>query len=192
MSRQINRQSWIALVFFVPLMALANDASRVAFKEKPNKTEPGCQITLMHVYTSKFNKKFTQFAFTGTVVAKREIGRPMALSVIGQNHKLAPGGKETQIFPIPRLELGVTDVAVRRFVDHKGGCKKHSVCVAYKDNKKQELQMWVGDESKNLHLLFPLVTKQPAVVIDLSKFPLAGTGGSTPLAQFKTCVANLR
>ncbi len=45
----------------------------MVFKEnKKNKKEPSGQLTLMHVYTSKFNKKHTQFAFTGSVVAKRE------------------------------------------------------------------------------------------------------------------------
>jgi len=53
-------------------------------------------------------------AFTGSVVAKREVGKPMVLSVIGQNHQLAPSGKGIQPFPIPRIELGVEDVSVRR------------------------------------------------------------------------------
>jgi hypothetical protein len=171
---------------------LSGNASRMAFKEgKKNKKETSCQLTLMHVYTSKYNKKFTQFAFTGWVVAKREVGKPMVLSVIGQNHQLAPGGKGVQPFPIPRIELGVEDVSVRRFTGHKSSCKKSSVCAEYKDSKKNELQTWLGDDAKNLHLLFPLVTKQPAVVIDLSKFA-AGQSGQTPLAQFKRCTAALR
>jgi hypothetical protein len=37
-----------------------------------------------------------------------------------------------------------------------------------------------------------LVTKQPAVVIDLSKFPAAGQDSTTPLTQFKSCAAHLR
>ena len=171
---------------------VTGDASRMVFKENTkNKKEPGCQLTLMHVYTSKFNKKFTQFAFTGSLVAKRELGKPMVLSVIGQNHQLAPGGKSIQPFPIPRIELGVEEVSVRRFTGHKANCKKGNVCAEYKDTKKNELQTWLGDDAKNLHLLFPLVTKQPAVVIDLSKFA-AGQSGQTPLAQFKRCTAALR
>lgn len=36
---------------------MAGDASRMVFKENAkNKKEPTCQLTLMHVYTSKFNK----------------------------------------------------------------------------------------------------------------------------------------
>lgn len=172
---------------------VSGDASRMVFKANAkNKKEPSCHLTLMHVYTSKFNKKFTQFAFTGSVVAKREVGKPMVLSVIGQNHQLAPGGKGIQPFPIPRIELGVEDVSVRRFTGHKSSCKKSSVCAEYKDSKKNELQTWVGDDAKNLHLLFPLVTKQPAVVIDLSKFPAAGQDGTTPLVQFKRCAVDLR
>jgi len=172
---------------------VSGDASRMAFKENnKNKKEPSCQLTLMHVYTSKFNKKFTQFAFTGSVVAKREAGKPMVLSVIGQNHQLAQGSKEIQPFPLPRIELGVADASVRRFGEHKSKCKKSHVCAEYKDTKKHELQTWVGDEQKNLHLLFPLVTKQPAVVIDLSKFAGSGKDSQFPLAQFKACTANLR
>jgi len=167
--------------------------SRMAFKEnKKNKKEPSCQLTLMHVYTSKFNKKHTQFAFTGSVLAKRETGKPMVLSVIGQNHQLAAGGKEVKPFAIARLELGVEDASVRRFTEHKSKCKKGHVCVEYKDSKKHELQTWVGDDTKNMHLLFPLVTKQPAVVIDLSKFAPSTKEHPTPLAQFKSCTANLR
>ena len=167
--------------------------SRMAFKEnKKNKKEPSCQLTLMHVYTSKFNKKHTQFAFTGSVVAKREKGKDMVLTVVGQNHQLTPGGKDVKPFPIPRIELGVEDVSVRRYSEHKQKCKKGHVCAEYKDSKKHELQTWVGDDTKNMHLLFPLVTKQPAVVIDLSKFSSSNKEHPTPLAQFKSCIANLR
>ena len=172
---------------------VSGDASRMVFKANTkNKKEPSCQLTLMHVYTSKFNKKFTQFAFTGSVVAKREVSKPMALSVIGQNHQLSPSGKGIQPFPIPRIELGVEDVSVRRFKVHQSSCKKSSVCTEYQDNKKNELHTSVGDDAKNLHLLFPLVAKQPAVVIDLSKFPASAQDSTTPLAQFKRCAAHLR
>jgi hypothetical protein len=165
--------------------------SRMVFKENTkNSKEPSCQLTLMHVYTSKFNKKFTQFAFTGSVVAKRKAGQPMVLSVIGQNHQLSSSRKDIQPSPIPRIELGLEDVSVRRFTGHRTSCKKNSVCVEYKDTPKNELQTWVGDEAKNLHLLFPLMTKQAPVVIDLSKL-LSGTGSKPPLAQFKSCTAHL-
>ena len=172
---------------------VSGDASRMVFKENSkNKKEPSCQLTLMHVYTSKFNKKFTQFAFTGSVVAKREAGKPMVLSVIGQNHQLATGGKDIKPFPIPRIELGVEDVSIRRFMGHKASCKSNSVCAQYTDNKKRELQSLLGDDSKNMHLLFPLVTKQAAVVIDLSKFAASSKNNQAPLAQFKSCTDHLR
>lgn len=168
------------------------DASRMAFKANAkNKKEPSCQLTLMHVYTSKFNKKHTQFAFTGSVVAKRERGKPMVLSVIGQNHQLQSTGKGIKPFPISRIELGLEDSSVRRFTGHKASCKKSSACAQYKDNKKQELQNGVAHAGKNLSLLFPLLTKQPSVVIDLSKFPPVGKDTETPLTQFKACTAAL-
>jgi hypothetical protein len=190
-----------SLVAAVPAQAARNaqspnvsgDASRMVFKEnKKNKKEPTCQLTLMHVYTSKFNKKHTQFAFTGSVVAKREKGKDMVLTVVGQNHQLTPGGKDVKPFPIPRIELGVEDVSVRRYSEHKQKCKKGHVCAEYKDTKKHELQSWVSDEKKNLSLLFPLVTKQPSVVVDLSKFGPAGKETEPPMAQFKACTAALR
>lgn len=172
---------------------MAGDASRMVFKENAkNKKEPTCQLTLMHVYTSKFNKKHTQFAFTGSLVAKREKGRDMVLTVVGQNHQLTPGGKDIKPFPIPRIELGVSDVSVRRYTEHKQKCKKGYVCAEYKDTKKNDLQTWVSDEKKNLSLLFPLVIKQPAVVIDLSKFGPSGKETEPPMAQFKACTAALR
>jgi hypothetical protein len=172
---------------------MPSDTSRMVFKENSkNKKEPSCQLTLMHVYTSKFNKKFTQFAFTGSLVAKREAGKPMVLSVIGQNHQLASGGKDIKPFPIPRIELAVEDVSIRRFMGHKASCKSNSVCAQYTDNKKRELQSWLGDDSKNMHLLFPLVTKQAAVVIDLSKFATSSKDNQAPLAQFKSCTDRLR
>ncbi|WP_353140279.1 hypothetical protein [Limnohabitans sp.] len=172
---------------------MAGDASRMVFKENAkNKKEPTCQLTLMHVYTSKFNKKHTQFAFTGSLVAKREKGRDMVLTVVGQNHQLTPGGKDIKPFPIPRIELGVSDVSVRRYTEHKQKCKKGYVCAEYKDTKKNDLQTWVSDEKKNLSLLFPLVVKQPPVVIDLSKFGPSGKETEPPMAQFKTCTAALR
>jgi len=175
------------------LLNMSGDASRMVFKEnKKNKKEPSCQLTLMHVYTSKFNKKNTQFAFTGSVVAKREKGKDMVLTVVGQNHQLTPGGKDVKPFAIPRIELGVEDVSVRRYSEHKQKCKKGHVCVEYKDNKKQELQSWVSDEKKNLSLLFPLVTKQPAVVVDLSMFGPSGKETEPPMSQFKACTAALR
>lgn len=174
------------------LSNVSGDASRMAFKEsKKNKKEPSCQLALMHVYTSKFNKKFTQFAFTGSVVAKREGSKPMVLSVIGQNHQLAPSGKDIQPFALSRIELGVEDVSVRRFTEHKPKCKKGHVCAEYKDSKKRELQTWLSDDKKNLSLLFPLMTKQPNVVIDLSKFAASAKENETPLMQFKTCTAKL-
>lgn len=188
----------IGQVFAQPAFAarqtldVSGEASRMAFKPtKKNKKEPSCQLTLMHVYTSKFNKKYTQFAFTGSVVAKRERGKPMLLSVIGQNHQLSTSGKDIKPFAIPRIELGVEDVSVRRFAGHKISCKKNSVCAEYQDTKKHELQTWVTDHGRNLSLLFPLLSKQPAVVIDLSKFPPVGQSTETPMAQFKACVAAL-
>lgn len=172
---------------------MAGDASRMVFKENAkNKKEPTCQLTLMHVYTSKFNKKHTQFAFTGSLVVKREKGSDMVLTVVGQNHQLTPGGKDIKPFPIPRIELGVSDVSVRRYTEHKQKCKKGYVCAEYKDTKKNDLQTWVSDEKKNLSLLFPLVVKQPAVVIDLSKFGPSGKETEPPMAQFKACTAALR
>jgi hypothetical protein len=194
----------LGIVLLVPLQAhaarnlaqapeLPGDASRMVFKENlKNKKEPSCQLTLMHVYTSKFNKKFTQFAFTGSVVAKRESGKPMVLSVIGQNYQLAPASKNIQPFSIPRIELGVEDVSVRHFTEHKVACKKSSVCAEYKDSKKHELQTWISDSGKHISLLFPLANKQPTVVIDLSKFGPSGKVIDPPLTQFKACAANLR
>jgi len=170
-----------------------SDVSRMVFKEnKKNKKEPSCQLTLMHVYTSKFNKKFTQFAFTGSVVAKREKGKALVLTVVGQNHELSPSGKDFKPFTLPRIELGVEDASVRRLAEHKHKCKKGHVCVAYKDTKKHELQTWVSDDKRNLSLLFPLTHKQPAVVIDLSKFGPSGKQTDWPMAQFKVCAAGLR
>ena len=170
-----------------------SDVSRMTFKEnKKNKKEPSCQLTLMHVYTSKFNKKFTQFAFTGSVVAKREKGKEMVLTVVGQNHELSPSGKDFKPFPLPRIELGVEDASVRRYTEHKQKCKKGHVCAEYKDTKKHELQTWIGDDKRNLSLLFPLITKQPSVVIDLSKFGPSGKETEPPMSQFKACTAALR
>ncbi len=167
--------------------------SRMVFKEnKKNKKEPSCQLTLMHVYTSKYNKKFTQFAFTGSVVAQREKGKGLVLTVVGQNHELTPSGKDFKPFPLPRIELGVEDASVRRLIEHKHKCKKGHVCAEYKDAKKQDLQNWVSDNKRNLSLLFPLTTKQPAVVIDLSKFGPSGKETEPPLARFKNCTAGLR
>jgi len=204
--RVLFRLCWLGWALAVPVCALAarlapvadvsgeasGAASRMVFKENTKKKEAACQLTLMHVYTSKFNKKFTQFAFTGSVLAQRSAGKPMTLTVIGQNHQLGRNEKDIKPFSIPRIELGVEDVSVRRFTDAKAKCKKSHVCVHYKDTAKHELQTWVGDEAKNMHLLFPLVTKQPTVVMDLSKFPAAGKDTSTPLAQFKNCTAHLR
>ena len=86
------------------------DASRMVFKEgKKDKQGASCKLTVMHVYTSKFNKKHTQFAFTGSVVAKREKGKDLMLTVVGQNHELSPVGKDFKPFPLPRIELGVED-----------------------------------------------------------------------------------
>jgi len=194
---------WLGVVSFSPTLVHAarqalmpnasGDASRMVFKEnKKNKKEASCQLTLMHVYTSKFNKKHTQFAFTGSVVAKREKGKGMVLTVVGQNHQLTTGGKDVKLFAIPRIELGVENVSVRRYSEHKQKCKQSHVCVEYKDTKKQELQSWVSDEKKNLSLLFPLVTKQPAVVVDLSKFGPSGKEAEPPMSQFKACTAALR
>ena len=133
------------------MLDVSGDASRMAFKSsKKNKKEPTCQLTLMHVYTSKFNKKHTQFAFTGSVVAKREAGKPMVMSVIGQNHQLSATGKGIQPFAIPRMELGVEDTSVRRFTGRKSSCKKNSVCAEYKDSKKKELNIRGGVEVTGL------------------------------------------
>ena len=170
-----------------------SDVSRMTFKEnKKNKKEPSCQLTLMHVYTSKFNKKHTQFAFTGSVVAKREKGKDMVLTVVGQNHELNPLGKDFKPFALQRIELGVEDTSVRRLSEHKHKCKKGHVCAEYKDTKKHELQTWVSDDKRNLSLLFTLTAKQPAVVIDLSKFGSSGKETEPPLAQFKSCISALR
>jgi hypothetical protein len=191
----------LALTCVIPVHAsrdaqtpdFSGDASRMVFKENSkNKKEPSCQLTLMHVYTSKFNKKFTQFAFTGSVVAKREAGKPMVLSVIGQNHQLATGGKDIKPFALQRIELGVEGTSVRRLSEHKPKCKKSHVCAEYKDTKKHELQTWVSDDKRNLSLLFPLTTKQSEVVIDLSKFGPSGKEAEPPLAQFKSCTVALR
>lgn len=175
------------------LPVVSGDASRMVFKEnKKNTKEPSCQLTLMHVYTSKFNKKYTQFAFTGSVAAKREKGKALVLTVVGQNHELTPSGKGFKPFPLPRIELGVEDTSVRRYSEHPQKCKKGHVCAEYKDTKKHELQTWVSDDKRNLSLLFPLITKQPAVVIDLSKFGPSGKETEPPMAQFKACTAALR
>ena len=111
MHRRLIRQSLWALVVGCTLTGLSpayaarsastpdvsGDASRMAFKSsKKNKKEPSCQLTLMHVYTSKFNKKFTQFAFTGSVLAQRSAAKPMTLTVIGQNHQLGRNEKDIQ------------------------------------------------------------------------------------------------
>ena len=193
----------LGIGLFVPMPAHAarqaqatnasGDVSRMVFKEnKKDKKVLSCQLTLMHVYTSKFKKKHTQFAFTGSVVTKREKSKDMVLTVVGQNHQLTPGGKDAKPFSISRIELGVEDVSVRRYSEHKKKCKKGHVCAEYKDTQKHELQTWVSDEKKNLSLLFPLVTQQPAVVIDLSKFGPSGKDTEPPMAQFKACTAALR
>ena len=171
----------------------SGDGSRMVFKENTkNKKQPSCQLTLMHVYTSKYNKKFTQFAFTGSVVAKREVGKPMVLSVVGQNHELSPSAKTFKPFVLSRIELGVEDVSVRRYAEHKPKCKKGHVCAEYKDTSKYELQTWLIDDKRNLSLLFPLITKQPSVVIDLSKFGPSGKETERPLTQFRSCTVKLR
>lgn len=171
----------------------SGDASRMVFKENiKNKKEPSCKLTLMHVYTSKFNKKHTQFAFTGSVTAKREKGKDMVLTVVGQNHELNLSGKDLKPFMLPRIELGVEDTSVRRYTEHKAKCKKGHVCAEYQDSKKHELQNWVSDNKRNLSLLFPLTAKQTPVVIDLSKFGPSGQETEPPLAQFKSCTAALR
>jgi hypothetical protein len=191
----------LALTCAIPVQAarstqapdVSGDASRMVFKENSkNKKEPSCQLTLMHVYTSKFNKKFTQFAFTGSVMAKREKGKDMVLTVVGQNHELSASGKDFKPFALQRIELGVEDTSVRRLSEQKAKCKKGHVCAEYKDTKKHELQTWVSDDKRNLSLLFPLTTKQAAVVIDLSKFGPSGKETEPPLAQFKSCTAALR
>lgn len=170
-----------------------SDVSRMVFKDNTkNKKEPSCQLTLMHVYTSKFNKKHTQFAFTGSVMAKLEKGKNMVVTVVGQNHELTPSGKDFKPFALSRIELGVEETSVRRYSEHRAKCKKSHVCAEYKDTKKHELQSWVSDDKRNLSLLFPITTKQPAVVIDLSKFGPAGKETEPPLAQFKSCTAALR
>jgi hypothetical protein len=177
----------------VQMPAVSGDGSRMVFKEnKKNKNEPTCQLTLMHVYTSKYNKKYTQFAFTGSVIAKRAKGKSMVMTVVGQNHELSASGKGFKPFPLPRIELGVEDTSVRRYSEHQQKCKKGHVCADYKDTKKNELQSWVSDDKRNLSLLFPLITKLPAVVIDLSKFGPSGKETEPPLARFKTCTAALR
>jgi hypothetical protein len=171
---------------------VGNDVSRMVFKEgKKSKQQPSCKLTLMHVYTSKFNKKPTQFAFTGSLVAKREKGKDLVLTLGGQNHELSSVGKGFKPFTLSRIELGVEDASVRRFVDQKQKCKKGHVCAEYKDNKKHELQAWVSDDQKNLSLLFPLMAKQPPVVIDLSKFAPSENETQRPLALFKACTASL-
>jgi hypothetical protein len=167
----------------------ANTASRMVFKD--NTQERSCQLTLMHVYTSRFNKKHTQFAFTGSVLAKRDKNQGMRLTVLGQNHELSAAGKGFKPFPLARLELGVEDVSVRRFIDRTQPCKKGHVCASYKDNKQHDLQTWVSDDKRNLNLLLPLVTKQPSVVIDLSKLGASANAEDSPLGQFKRCTSHL-
>lgn len=170
-----------------------SDVSRMVFKENAkNPKQPSCQLTLMHVYTSQFKKKSTQFAFTGSVLAKREKGKTLVLTVVGQNHELSPSGKGFQPFDLPRIELGVEGTSVRRLAEHKHKCKKRHVCAEYRDTKKHELQTWVSDDKRNLSLLFPLTQKQPAVVIDLSQFGASGQEAEPPMARFKTCTAALR
>lgn len=167
----------------------ANSGSRMVFKA--SQKEQSCQLTLMHVYTSKFNKKFTQFAFTGSVLAKRDKGQGLRLTVLGQNHELSSAGKGFKPFPLARLELGVEDASLRRFIDHHPSCKKGYVCASYKDNRQHALQTWVSDDKRNLNLLLPLITKQPAVVIDLSKLGAPSGAGDSPLGQFKRCTVQL-
>jgi hypothetical protein len=53
------------------------------------------------------------------------------------------------------------------------------------------LKTWISDGGKQLSLLFPLVNKQPALVIDLSKLGSSGQATLVPLEQFKACTANL-
>jgi hypothetical protein len=167
--------------------------SRMVFKQNTkNKREPSCQLTLMHVYTGKFNKKNVQFVFTGAVMAKRSKDTPLAVSVVGQNHLLGHSGQDYKVFPIARLEMGVDDASVRRFALTKSSCKKGFVCVDYRDNKKKELQALLEDSSKNMHLFFPLAAKQTPLVVDLSKFLPTGKDTTPPLGQFKNCMASLR
>jgi hypothetical protein len=172
----------------------ANQVSRMAFKAKPasKKAPPSCQLTLMHAYTSKVNKRHTQFVFTGTMAATRAKGEGVGVSVVGENHVLAHTAQGYKAFPVTRIELGVEDHSVRRFANKKSTCKKSQVCAAYKDNGKRELQALLGSPERNVHLLFPLAVKQPNVVIDLSQFRDTQSDAATPLAQFKSCVAELK
>jgi hypothetical protein len=172
----------------------ANQVSRMAFKAKAGskKAPPACQLTLMHAYTSKVNKRHTQFVFTGTVAASRAKGEGLGVSVVGENHVLAHTAQGYKSFPTTHIELGVEDSSVRRFVNKKNSCKKQQVCATYKDNSKRELQALLGTPQRNVHLLFPLAVKQPNVVIDLSQFGDTQASADTPLAQFKSCVAELK
>ena len=108
--RVLFRLCWLGWALAVPVYALAarsapvadvsgdasGAASRMVFKENTKKKEAACQLTLMHVSTCKFNKKFTQFAFTGSVLAQRSAAKPMTLTVIGQNHQLGRNEKDIQ------------------------------------------------------------------------------------------------
>ena len=172
----------------------ANQVSRMVFKAKlgSKKVPPTCQLTLMHAYTSKVNKRHTQFVFTGTLAASRSKGVSLGVSVVGENHVLAHTAQGYKSFPTSHIELGVEDSSVRRFSNKKNSCKKSQVCVSYKDNSKRELQNLLTQPERNMHLLFPLAGKQPNVVIDLSQFGDAQSSGATPLNQFKSCVADLK
>lgn len=197
-----HRQPWWGMVFTLAVwgglsssahaVKVEERSSRMVFKQATvNKREPACQLTLMHVYTSKFNKKSAQFVFTGSVMAKRSKDAPLAVSVVGQNHLLGNASKDYRIFPVARLELGIEDASVRRFALSKNVCKKDYACEEYRDSKKRELQALMADENKNINVMFPLAMKQIPLVVDLSKFNNAGKEAVPPLKQFKACVSKL-
>lgn len=171
----------------------ANQVSRMAFKAKSGGKKSGaaCQLTLMHAFTSKVKKRYTQFVFTGTVAATRAKGQGLGVSVVGENHVLAHTAKGYKSYPTQHIELGVEDTSVRRFAKKKSSCKKSQVCNSYKDNAKRELQALLAAPERNVHVLFPLALKQPNVAIDLSQFGDGQSDKATPLAQFKSCVAGL-
>ena len=168
--------------------------SRMAFKSKmaSKKTAPTCQLTLMHAYTSKVKKRHSQFVFTGTLTATRPKGESVGLAVVGQNHLLAHTAQGYKSFLTPSIELGVHDSSVRRFRRSKNNCQKAQVCAAYRDNAKHELQALLAAPERAVHLIFPLVQKQPNVVIDLSQFQQEPASADAPLTQFRRCVADLK
>jgi hypothetical protein len=166
-------------------------SSRMVFNEVSKSNLKSCNLTLMHVYTSKFKKRYREFVFTGSLTAKRGKDKVLKVSVVGDNHIYSPSAKDYETAPLLHVELGVEGASVRNLVDKKASCNKKHTCVNYKENKKKALQGWIADEQRNLSILFGMARKEPKVVIDLSKFPIPPKASSSALLQFKSCVAAL-